>query len=278
MSAGEQPDQHASSTGQPLTTVAWTDARFESNRPEYVAQVRAVGIQPGWRVLDAGCAGGAFLPYLAELVGPDGRLEAFDLAPENIAAVVERVAAHPLIAPIEARVGTIVALPYPDNAFDAVWCANTTTYLDDEALLSALTEFHRVVRPGGLVAVKDVDAALLRVLPAPPGLLLRSYEVRNYSSLRTAVLPGWLRRTGLTVIRRHTTLIERSAPFTPLYRQLWEQYLVRTAHEVAGYALPAADMAYWATVRDPAGLAQILDDPDLYFCEGNTLAVGQVPE
>lgn len=277
MATAERPHQHASSTGQPLTSVAWIDARFASNRPEYEAQVRLVGIQPGWRVLDAGCAGGPFLPQLAELVGPGGSLVAFDLAPENVAAVVERIAAQPLAAPVEARAGTVVDLPYPDNAFDAVWCANTAQYLGDEELARALAEFRRVVRPGGLVAVKDVDTELMRVSPAPPGLLLRSNAAANHPCLRTAGLFLWLRRAGLTAIRRHTTLIERCAPLTPLYRQLWEQYLARFAHRAAEYNLPAGDMEFWMAMLDPAGLAGLLDDPDLYFCEGNTLAVGRVP-
>jgi arsenite methyltransferase len=50
--------------------------------------IRSVGIKPGWRVLDAGCGGGSFLPLLAELVGKDGNVSALDPAPENIEAPV----------------------------------------------------------------------------------------------------------------------------------------------------------------------------------------------
>ena len=49
--------------------------------------IRSVGIQPGWRVVDAGCGSGSFLPLLAKLVGSEGHISAFDLAPENIEAV-----------------------------------------------------------------------------------------------------------------------------------------------------------------------------------------------
>ncbi len=105
--------QHASSTGQTLTGGDWLDNHFEASRPEYEAQLRAVGIRPGWRVLDAACGSGSFLPWLAELVGPGGHLAALDLAPDNVALVEQRVAAWDLPCPVEARVGTVLALPYP---------------------------------------------------------------------------------------------------------------------------------------------------------------------
>jgi arsenite methyltransferase len=85
MAASGEFDAHASSTGQALTGADWLDVHFEAERPEYEQMVRSVGIQPGWRVLDAGCGGGSFLPLIAEAVGPVGRIAALDHAPDNSA-------------------------------------------------------------------------------------------------------------------------------------------------------------------------------------------------
>ncbi len=81
------PDSNmsASSTGQPMTASAGLDAHFAMARAEYEAMCRSVGIQAGWRVLDAGCGPGGFLPTIADLVGPGGGIAAIDLAPENVA-------------------------------------------------------------------------------------------------------------------------------------------------------------------------------------------------
>src|SRR3954468_4225631 len=111
---GAASEEHASSTGQALTAGAHLDTHFAMARPEYEAQLRAVGIRPGWRVLDAACGSGSFLPWLAELVGPTGTLAALDLAPENAAQVARWVAEWALPRPVEVREGTVLALPFPD--------------------------------------------------------------------------------------------------------------------------------------------------------------------
>ena len=154
MAASGEFDAHASSTGQVMTGADWLDVHFDAERTEYEAMLRSVGIQPGWHVLDAGCGGGSFLPLIAQAVGPTGRVAALDLAPDNVAIVQRRVAERPLACPVEAWVGDLLALPYADDTFDALWCANTSQYLSDDEAARALAEMRRVVRPGGLVAVK----------------------------------------------------------------------------------------------------------------------------
>ncbi|HEX5505601.1 MAG TPA: methyltransferase domain-containing protein, partial [Thermomicrobiales bacterium] len=174
-------------------------------------------------------------------------------------------------------------LPYPDASFDAVWCANTTQYLTDEELATALAELRRVVRPGGLVAVKDADGTLVRVLPAPPGFLLRVFRaaapvnVPSAGILRAPALPGWLRRAGLVGVWRRTTLIERPAPLAPPSRRQNRDALALLAAHAPGLDLPAADQDLWARLRDPAALEAYLDDPEFCFLEGNILTVGTVP-
>src|SRR2546423_1419368 len=119
-----QPGLNASSTGQAATAADWLDAHFRAFRSEYEAAVRGVGLAPGWRVLGGGCGGGGFVPLLAALVGPTGHVAALDLAEDNIARLRAHLAASPAACPVEARVGSLLALPYPDAAFEAVWCAN----------------------------------------------------------------------------------------------------------------------------------------------------------
>lgn len=280
-----QPQSHASSTGQAYTGAAWLDTHFEAYRPEYEAQLRAVGIRSGWRVLDAGAGSGSYLPLLADLVGPTGRIAAFDLAPDNVARIAAQLADQPLTAPVETQVGSLLALPYPDASFDAVWCANTTQYLTDAELDTALREMRRVVRPGGLIALKEADVTLQRILPAPIAIMLHAHEqgmragiVTSHGCLRACMLHAWLRNAGLVQIERRTTLIERSAPLAPASRAYLRSLLVSAAGFLADHAEVEEDRAFWRRLRDPASVESLLDAPDFYSSAGNILAVGQVPE
>lgn len=165
-------EPHVSSTGQAMASADWIDGHYAVCRSEYEVMLRSVGLQPGWCVLDAGSGSGSFLPLLAELVGAGGDVAALDLAPENVAAIAARVAAQPLACNVQARVGELSALPYADDSFDALWCANTLQYFTDDQLPGVLAEFRRVLRPGGLVAIKDVDATVMRMRRSAPPLAL----------------------------------------------------------------------------------------------------------
>ena len=136
-----------SATGQTGTGWGYLSAHYAAFRPEYEAMLRSVGIRPGWRVLDAGCGGGDFLPLLADLVGPRGAIVAVDLAEDNVAIARQRVIDRALPCPVDVRAGSVTALDFPDAAFDAVWCANTLMYLTDEETDIALAEFrHEAAR------------------------------------------------------------------------------------------------------------------------------------
>lgn len=276
-------EPHESSTGHIFAASGWLDAHFEAAQPEYEAMVRSVGFQPGWRVLDAGCGNGSFLPLLAALVGPSGALAALDLAPENVDAVRERIAAWRLPCPVEAEVGGVAALPYPDASFDAVWCANTSQYLGDDELLSVLAEFRRVVHPGGVVAIKDIDGSLMRAPSREPGLIPHLREARAragatqaWGAMRGPDLAVWMRRAGFADVSLWTTLVERWPPYRPAERE----YLRTLFSTFTGMAeevdIPQRERDEWAHLR---GLGDALfEDPDHYYREGHVLAVGRVPE
>jgi ubiquinone/menaquinone biosynthesis C-methylase UbiE len=280
-------DAHRSSTGQVLTEAEWLDAHYEAARAEYDAMLRSVPVQQGWRVLDAGCGSGSYLPLLAELVGSAGRVYALDHAPENIALVERRLRSERLSVPLVACAGSVTALPYPDRSFDMVWCANVGQYLSDADFRTALTEFRRVVRPGGLVAVKDVDMQLWRVYPGSPLLVSHLSDVslsrtstdpQSHGSLRGRELRRWLEQAGLAEVWQRTTLIERWSPLRAVERHFWADWLGFLARAAIERGVPAADQEIWRTCLDPAASDHLVDRPDFYGCEGQVVAVGHVPD
>ncbi|UKY53224.1 class I SAM-dependent methyltransferase [Streptomyces inhibens] len=270
---------YASSTGLGFTHQEIVEAHFRACAPQYRAALDRVGIRPGWQVLDAGCGSGAFLPWLAELVGPTGRLSAVDLAAENVGLVTELARRERLEAPLEARQGDVLRLPYEDNSFDAVWCANTTQYLGDRELELALAEFIRVVRPGGLVAVKDLDAGLITARPADPFLFTDFFRRAGGSPgyahqlLRARDLYRRLSAAGLGSVRQHTLLIEHYAPFDAAVQRFYGLACARVAEQ----ALAMGGTEQWQAFTDPEAPDNPLRDPQAYISEGNVVAIGTVP-
>jgi ubiquinone/menaquinone biosynthesis C-methylase UbiE len=269
---------HEVSIGHAMAAADWLDLHFAACRPEYEAMVRAAGFQQGWRVLDAGCGSGSFLPSLSEIVGPSGRLAALDLAKENIDAVDARLTTQPLACPIQTRVGSIVALPFLDDYFDGVWCAAVLQHIPDDALLAALAELRRAVRPGGLVAIKDYDSSMQRMRSRNPHLAAHLMEQASVfrGAHRGPELRAWLRRAGLEEVRLTQTLVEHAAPLTPAKRAFMADSLAMLAEIASDLDLPEDEKAEWAEIG--ANPDHILDDPDFYFREGQVLAVGRVPE
>jgi ubiquinone/menaquinone biosynthesis C-methylase UbiE len=280
---GDPEGIHASSQGHTLAGAEWLDLHFEAARTEYEAMLRSVGIQPGWHVLDAGCGGGSFLPLIAHAVGPTGQVTALDLAPENIAAVEARLGGAALACPITAQVGSLLALPFPGDHFDAVWCANVVQYLADDELATALREFRRVVRPGGLVAVKEVDLTIENFTPGDPGLLwrlliaVRERDTQIQGMLRTPALRRWLERADLEAVWQRRTLEERWAPLRPVERTLCSEFIAWYAGLADSAALPEEDHRRWRALLDLEAPDHPLNSPDFHTYGAYAVAVGRVP-
>ena len=274
---------HASSQGHALAGAAWLDVHFEASRPEYEAMLHSVGLQPGWHVLDAGCGSGSYLPLIAHAVGPTGRVTAFDLAPENIAAVEARLPGWHLPCPVAGQVGSLVALPFPDASFDAVWFANTSQYLADDELATALREFRRVVRPGGLVAVKETDGTMWNFTQSDPGLLwrlliaTRDSDRQIHGVLRAPGLRRWLERAGLEAVRQHRTPIEWWAPLRPAERTFLGEIFVWAAGLADAAPLPEDDRRRWRALRDLDAPDHPINSPDFHHYDAPIVAVGRVP-
>lgn len=118
---------------------------YERGRPEYppaaVALVAAaLRLRRGVRLLDAGAGTGK----LSRLVAASG---AAVFAADPAEAMIRRVAGAPGIALLRALAE---ALPFSDGAFDAAAAASAFHWFDGPR---ALRELHRVLRPGGRLAL-----------------------------------------------------------------------------------------------------------------------------
>jgi len=120
-------------------------------------------LRPGMSLLDVGCGPGTITLDLAALVAP-GRVVGIDAAASVVvAAAASAVSAG---ARVEFAVGDVHALAFADASFDVVHAHQVLQHLTDP--VAALREMRRVLRPGGVLAIRDSDYAGFVWAPADP--------------------------------------------------------------------------------------------------------------
>ncbi len=105
---------------------------------------------PGWRWLDVGCGNGAFTEMLVERCAPVS-VRGIDPSEGQLAYARARPAARGA----EFRPGDAMALPFPDDTFDAAVMPLVIFFVPDPA--KGVAEMARVVRPGGAVTAYAWD-------------------------------------------------------------------------------------------------------------------------
>jgi len=270
------------SVGHKMSSAAWIDAHYEACAFEYETMLRSIGIQRGWQVLDAGCGTGGFLPIISELVGNCGRVAAMDIAPEHVDLVRRQSGAGHFMCPVTAQIGDLLSLPFPDNTFEAVWNANVFQYLSESDQSIALAEFKRVLKPGGVLAIKDGDITALQIAPVPPLILWRLLNSWAQSDDRQATgmldsirIDSRVKRQGFVNVRRHVTFIERTAPLRCAETQFIAGLIDFFGKLAANLDhLPPDDKKYWRLIADATSSRYVLNDPDLYLREAAVLVLG----
>ncbi|MFF4013533.1 methyltransferase domain-containing protein [Streptomyces sp. NPDC001843] len=124
--------------------------------PTTFRHLEALGIGPGLRCWEVGAGGTSVVSWLAEKVGPTGKVVATDIDVSRVAVV-----ARP---PVEVRVHDVGAEEPPGEGFDLVHARLVLVHVRDRE--RALRSMVSALRPGGRLLVEDADAAL-QPLPCP---------------------------------------------------------------------------------------------------------------
>lgn len=124
-------------------------ADITAHREAVSARLR---VAPGDRVLDVGCGPGLLATAMATRTGPDGLVCGVDLSGTMLALARQRCAAQPWTA---FHFASAERLPHGSGAFTRLACTQVLEYVPDPD--RALSEFRRVLRPGGLVVLMDTD-------------------------------------------------------------------------------------------------------------------------
>ena len=123
----------------------------KTNRASVI--IGLLDLQPGMKVLDAGCGPGRLSIPTAKAIGPQGELTAVDLQAEMLERVREKaqIAGLSNLHFVQAGLGEG---KLEKNYYDRVLMVTVLGEIPDQA--SALREIYQTLKPGGILSVTEV--------------------------------------------------------------------------------------------------------------------------
>ncbi len=123
-------------------------------------------LKPGMTVLDCGCGPGTITIGFAEIVAP-GQVVGTEIE-ESQVALARQNAAQRNISNARFEVADIYALPFEPGSFDAVFISAVLGNLREP--VRGVREAYRVLKPGGVIGVKEFDHGGDLYYPMAPAL------------------------------------------------------------------------------------------------------------
>ena len=118
---------------------------------------RALGLLPPLtshhRILDTGCGSGTQTIDLARATA--AQIVAVDSHEAFVTQLVKRAADQGLGARIQARVGDMNELAFPDGSFDVIWCEGAIVIING-SFAKGLSTWRRLLVPGGHMVVSEL--------------------------------------------------------------------------------------------------------------------------
>jgi ubiquinone/menaquinone biosynthesis C-methylase UbiE len=199
--------------------------------------LRAARIARGMRVLDIAAGTGLSAEAALSAVGPTGHVTAADVSPAMAEKARERLSEAPNASVL---VEDAQALSFSDETFDAVVCNLALMLFPEPA--RGLSEFRRVLRPGGWAAVSvntvpersynsQINVILTRYVPGLAEAVTRIFSLGEASRLEEL-----FRECGFSQIETHTVKHTFVLPSFDAYYGPFERGGVSTGQVLA--ALP----------------------------------------
>lgn len=148
MTTRPTPRPQVSAWEQEYTHVTWGGPRSIQAVRDHLPQ--------GSRVLDAGCGNGRYLLPLSRMY----RTVGIDIS--KTALVASRAYLEKSGQPSEHLVSSVTELPFDDDSFDGVVCYGVLQHLFANDRRTAVSEFKRVLSPGGFLFFEAFGAGDMR--------------------------------------------------------------------------------------------------------------------
>jgi ubiquinone/menaquinone biosynthesis C-methylase UbiE len=235
-------------------------------------------LQPGMRLLDVGCGPGTITTGLAQRVAP-AEVVAIDVE-SGILEDARAIARERGVDNIRFEEANVYALPYEADSFDVAYAHQVLQHLARP--VAALEEVRRVLRPGGLVAVRDADYQTMVAWP-------RYEAIDDWRTLYTAVaarnggdadagrrIPSWLATAGFEDIEITTSnWVFREPDDVRNWGDSWAERVTHSslAEQAIEYGLAARE----DLDRIASGWREWARDPEAFFMFLHVEGIGVAP-
>jgi SAM-dependent methyltransferase len=223
------------------------------------------GVEPGWRCAEVGAGRGSVAEWLADAVGPEGSVVAFDIDTTHL----DHLSSRPNL---EVRRHDIVAEPIGEATFDLVHTRLVIEHLPEpERLLAMLAA---ATRPGGLLIIESTD--MLTTAAADPADH-RSREFDEFMAMSFAVVES-MSTFDFGFARRLPRLFD-DLDFEPCGGRVFGRIARGGDDKALEYALPVAGPMRPALIERGRVPADVIDeylacltDPNFWFVANNVVA------
>jgi SAM-dependent methyltransferase len=142
--------------------------------PGTIRHLQDRGVGRGWHCLEVGGGGGSIASWLADQVGPAGRVLATDIDPRFLESLN--------LPNLEVQRHNIAADPLPEAAFDLVHARLVLMHLPERE--KAMARMISALKPGGWLVDEEFDSSSLLPDPAiSPGEVLLRTQIAVYRLL-----------------------------------------------------------------------------------------------
>ncbi|MCX7346395.1 MAG: class I SAM-dependent methyltransferase [Alphaproteobacteria bacterium] len=204
--------------------------------PVSIRGLEAAAVSTAARVADIGCGTGTVSRWMAARMGASGRVDAIDIAPEQI-EVARAAPVNAGSAAIHYQVGSAYEPGLPENAFDVVFCRLVLCHLKEPQ--KAVVQMAKLLKPGGRLVLVDMD--LRDIFTIPPCAFYQAYVDEVVTPYQAKInvdysvglrLPQLIAAAGLRI----DSLVSdqplfRDGPEKHLWEKTWTFALQRAAPE-----------------------------------------------
>jgi len=237
-------------------------AALEADRdPSTIRRLDGLGVGPGWSCLEVGAGRGSIARWLAERVGPTGRVVAADIDCRFLTGLPDSV---------EVRTLDIREDSPERDTYDVVHSRALIMHLPDP--MAALRRMAASLRPGGVLLTEEGDYALLNYGGHPDGAACTEVVHRIFGALAASgrmnaylgrTLPSLVLDAGLELIggEVETHIARRGAPALEFQR---------VSAQDAAPGLVASGVV---TEAEAARMIEVMSDPRTVMTSPSVVAV-----